>query len=365
METKSYLGFLDGIRGFAAFWVFFYHLEMACISKSPPWGVGGIAVDVFMLLSGFLMAHHWNNREGKFEGFWNQTKDFYVRRFFRIAPLYYLLLTIALVGGELFYNSKVFVNSIVPPPWAVHIPNYGDVGLWDILAHYTFAFGVIPKYVNTNILPDWSISLEVQFYLIFPFLMIGIKRLGAFSMVTTMIVAAFVANRLFGVYLEPGPLGNFPQPSFILLKINYFAAGMCMSFAYHNRGDIKFIAWLLLLAGTLATAYIQVILFAAFILFMLNFDQENKEIFSRVASSRLSKFMGDTSYSVYLIHNMIVFSGLSVLFKYSWFKNLGPYPRLAAAFVIIAPIVYFAAFITFKMVETPGIQWGRNILRKK
>ena len=53
-----------------------------------------------MVLSGFLMTYHWIGREGKFNNHCRQSIDFYLRRFFRIAPLYYLLFTIAFFGKD-------------------------------------------------------------------------------------------------------------------------------------------------------------------------------------------------------------------------------------------------------------------------
>ena len=97
---EDYLGLLDGLRGFMAFWVFYGHVKMASIGKLPIWGSASLAVDGFMLLSGFLMAYHWNIRQSKFDLLKNQMNDFYIRRFFRIAPLYYVLLTVAFVGQD-------------------------------------------------------------------------------------------------------------------------------------------------------------------------------------------------------------------------------------------------------------------------
>ena len=98
---ENYIGILDTLRGFLAFWVFYGHVKMASIGKDVLWGSPAIAMDGFMLLSGFLMAYHWILRKDKFKTIWLQTKDFYTGRFFRIAPLYYLLFTI----GYIFQDS--------------------------------------------------------------------------------------------------------------------------------------------------------------------------------------------------------------------------------------------------------------------
>ena len=110
INKKNHIGFLDALRGFLAFWVFYGHLKMASIGREVLWGSPALAVDGFMILSGFLMAYHWARREKKFPTFWAQTKDFYLRRFFRIAPLYYLLVTIEFLWQEELFFVKSTVN---------------------------------------------------------------------------------------------------------------------------------------------------------------------------------------------------------------------------------------------------------------
>ena len=74
---------LDGIRESMALWVFFGHLFYACNAKVIPIGPPGQAVEVFMVLSGFLMAFHWEKRYSS-EISIKSLSDFYGRRFFRI-----------------------------------------------------------------------------------------------------------------------------------------------------------------------------------------------------------------------------------------------------------------------------------------
>ncbi|MFA5984937.1 MAG: acyltransferase [Methylococcaceae bacterium] len=366
---EDYLGILDGIRGLMAFWVFFYHLQMACIGKSTPWGGGAIAVDIFMLLSGFLMAYHWHIRKDRFNKFKYQAVDFYIRRFFRIAPLYYILLTVAFIGQERLFEMSDFITNMVPPPWAtktqeVVIITHERVSAVNVLTHYLFLFGFIPKYANSNILPDWSIGLEMQFYLIFPFLILSISRLGAFSVILILVIVSFITNKLFGLYLSTGIFGNFPQPAFILFKINIFAAGMSIAFIYLNRNNIRALPWAILAILSLYNVASQVWIMALLLVFMLVFNDENKEIFGKLMSNKIAKFFGDTSYSVYLVHTIIYTPILYGLFKNEWFMSLSVYFRLLGAFILTAIPIYIVSYFLYRLVEVRGIQLGRYILLK-
>lgn len=368
-SNADHLGFLDGLRGFLAFWVLFYHISMSCIAKSPPWGTGAIAVDIFMLLSGFLMAYHWKLRKGQFESFRSQLIDFYIRRFFRIAPLYYLLLTVALLGHDYFFEMRGYIKDVVPPPWSNEVveslSSVPELDVFNVLAHYTFLFGLIPDYLGTNILPDWSITLEMQFYLFFPLLMLIISRFGPFSVVLSIIVVTFLTNKLVGLYLSPGALGNFPQPSLILFKINIFAAGISIAFININKNSVVGLFWTLLTILSLFNAKPQVWLVAIFIIVMLMFNNKKQEVLGRLLSSRIVKFFGDTSYSVYLVHVMIYVPILYSLFQYEWFMSLGDYYKLAVAFLLTLVPVYTVSYILYVTVELRGIDFGRRILRRR
>lgn len=365
---ENYLGFLDGIRGFLAFWVFFYHLSMACIAKSAPWGGGAIAVDIFMLLSGFLMAYHWNIRKNRFNSFKHQLLDFYIRRFFRIAPLYYVLLTLAFLGNKYFFEMGKLITQVVPPPWLdaatqESIATSHGLDIFNILAHYTFLFGFIPDYVSASILPDWSIGLEMQFYLVFPFVILLISRFGAFPVILSLSVASYITNKLLGLYLSPGILGNFPQPSLILFKINIFAAGISIAYTYYSKTSKRRIYWALLAALSLFSANSRVWIIACLIVFMLLFNNDKKEWIDKIMSCRLAKFLGDTSYSVYLVHMMIYMPILYKLFQYEWYLNLSDNYRLAIAFVFSAIPVYVVSYFLYRFIELKGIRIGRFIMQ--
>jgi len=368
-SRNDHIGILDALRGFLAFWVFYGHVKMASIGQDVLWGSPALAVDGFMLLSGFLMAYHWILREGRFESFRQQVKDFYIRRFFRIAPLYYVLLTVALVFQKELFRIKYTVNTLVPPPWKGRFmifdnPIFQDVSLANILSHYSFTFGFIPKFSHSNILPDWSIGLEMQFYLIFPLLIILISRIGPFSVTFTSLMIAIATNKLFGLYQDPGILGKFSQPSFIFFKINYFLAGMSIAYALLSKDNRQKIAWLLLGAVSIYGSEVQVVIIAAVLVFLLIFDPENNELISKIGSWKVFKFFGDTSYSLYLVHLLIMYPILYYLFEQSWFLAQSDGIRFIISMAIITPLVYGAAYLLFKTIEINGIRLGRNIIKK-
>jgi len=195
--------------------------------------------------------------------------------------------------------------------------------------------------------------------------MLSISRFGAFSVVLTLIVLSHITYKLDGLYLSQGVLGNFPQPSFILFKINIFAAGISVALICLSEKTFNIASWAILAMLSLHNVVPQVWVAGLFIIFMIIFNKDKKELFGGLMSTRIAKFFGDTSYSVYLVHTMIYVPILYALFQIEWFMSLNMYLRLFIAFVLTAIPVYIISFALYKFVEIRGILLGRYILQRK
>jgi peptidoglycan/LPS O-acetylase OafA/YrhL len=167
---------------------------------------------------------------------------FYVRRFFRIAPLYYLFLTPAFALSPLLISMKQDIESEFPLPWASFLgldPSLRDIIVTNVFLHLTFLFGLLPAYAANNPLPDWSLGREMQFYAVFPFIMLFMERFR-YGLLILICSLLFVSSwHMIGVYItaEPRLLGVMPQPSLLGLKINCFLIGILIAEAYCKRGE--------------------------------------------------------------------------------------------------------------------------------
>lgn len=392
---KAHIPFLDGLRGLMAFWVLAGHTAYAAGASNqlPIINNPTIAVDVFMFISGFLMAYYFRIREEKEP--WHSTstwRNFYIRRFFRIAPIYYLLLTTAFIFQSNF-RDYITATSVFPQPWIDPISHKIWVDpishkTWiDILMpklswiniglHYTFLFGLIPKYAIGNVMPDWSIALEMQFYLVLPFIMLLNRRIGYFWATAILLFICLAGHKLFGVSLmgRPHIISNFPEPSFLPLKLNYFVVGILLAEAFHFRVQDFYKTALLCfmaigLAGTYSSPYFlgPVLLSTFLLLYDPSQDRLHiKNVFnlaSDALGSRIASFMADTSYGVYLLHNIILFP-LSAYFitAQPWYVNLSPFERYGILLFIMICLTYPIAFLLHILVEKPGISLGKSIIR--
>src|SRR3546814_5340753 len=83
---------------------------------------------------------------------------FWTRRFFRLAPLFYVTLAAALIAGPAIYADRVAIDSVLgqslQPP-----ERYLDGSFINIALHLSFLFGLLPDYAFLTPLPDLSLGL--------------------------------------------------------------------------------------------------------------------------------------------------------------------------------------------------------------
>lgn len=152
----------DGLRGIAILLVMTHHFwpRAAAIQAELP-HLGWIGVDLFFVLSGFLIAGILLDSKGS-PGFF---RNFYARRVIRIFPLYYTLVVASYVFIPLLERTDPgrFIAQSGPPWWyLLYLGNVREA----ITGHE-------PAYV---LAPLWSLSIEEQFYALFPLLVATLER---------------------------------------------------------------------------------------------------------------------------------------------------------------------------------------------
>lgn len=144
---------LDGLRGIAVLVVFLSH-SSGFRQRLTPWtsfhGTGHLGVYLFFVLSGFLLT--WSLLASPRINF----RGFYLRRFFRIAPLFYLVVSV--VFALQLWSGRVDLYNL-------HIKEGG----FGYLRHLLF-------YQGDSVF--WTIAAEFEFYIILPFLVLALGRGG-------------------------------------------------------------------------------------------------------------------------------------------------------------------------------------------
>lgn len=364
--------YLDGFRGISAFWVLAAHCAI--------WGVPEIslplpkiAVDIFMIMSGFLMAYTTMRREDAepFETPANWLR-FYVRRFWRLAPAYYLVLFAAVMLSVPFIQGYTELRSVNQSFWhgSAHDPSSIKFDIANIISHITFVFGLIPQYSSSTGLPDWSLGLEMQFYALFPIVYLAIRRFGHTKVCIPLALISVVFIVLFKKMTGPdGSHGLFPDPSFIFLRLHLFLVGILLCDAFYSE-NIEYKERWRRCALAIAFVSVQVVFYrlqvllllaCVFLIIAIEVQAPGSKKIIGILGNKFTKFLADMSYSVYLVHGFFLSMGGAYLYRQPWFKSLGYGTRYFIILSVVTVGSYVLAYFIEKFVERPGIKIGKRL----
>jgi peptidoglycan/LPS O-acetylase OafA/YrhL len=350
--------FINLFRALAALWVLVAHCMIWGGWYGLPVPPPKIAVDLFMLVSGFLMAANATDR-------WDREPlsepgarmRFWMRRFFRIAPAYYLALAVTMVFSPIILGGREHLQALSPMQWAGSV--YAQpvrFTLDNVLMHVSFLFGLHPDYASSTALPDWSLGLEMQFYLAFPLLFLWL-RTPLRALVAGLIV--FTLGRDFAISVA------YPEPSLLAFKLHYFLAGMLLYQAVTESGAKRTgaIAAALVLSFLDRNWHQPALLLSMFALALLERDGQTPAPLAAVIDSRIMRFASDVSYSVYLFHGRMIgtFGALLAIFP----ADLSPMARTALLFAFVLPTSYAISWVVYRWVELPGIALGKRVVGRR
>lgn len=360
MNRMDKLPFLDGLRGVLALWVFWGHLSFFCGLQIPGVSAPGWAVDGFMLLSGFLMVHTTRSSMGSGPQ-WPAVKRFYVARFFRVAPLYYVMLLIGVLFAQSLSSMELsWLTAVHGAGAAEHVPDKSGIqSPLGLLAHMSFLFGLVPSLAVSSPMPDWSLSLEMQFYLLFPAFWFVLRRVRSWVLLVALAIAlAFAAAYFLGYYAKPGQWVHFKQPSLLLHKLPIFFAGMMLA-QWHGK-DSPRPAWLdmALMAACLARSSPLVWLFLVVLVYLL---VRPGSALARRMSSRPMEMLGAASYAVYLCHFILMAPVLYMLSQVLPVSDISAWQRFGITIVVATLVVLPVSYLLHVLIEKPMIEFGKKV----
>ena len=355
MQQKS-IPQLTGIRAIAAIGVVLFHLGGDLATLLPASKVlnrfihsGYLGVDIFFVLSGFILAYNYLLVPWSFHTY----KNFLWLRLARIYPvhLFTLLLLVPIVLREHFFHIEV--QSAIDTSMQAWFANVGLLQGWPALVHNT----------SWNF-PAWTISDEWSMYLLFPLLTIWLGRKKLAVPMLWLCFAGCFALLILIYRILPDP-GN-PIQTGLPRILCEFTAGVILFLLFKAPARIPASPALLalltcalaaLLAGRLRIAICTVPVFALLLLRLA----QGESWLSRILAWRWLVYGGEASYSLYMTH---AFS-LLLLTKFlpsARFAGTHLYTRLGVLAIYVATICALAV-LTFEWIEKPCRRWMRNAAR--
>jgi peptidoglycan/LPS O-acetylase OafA/YrhL len=326
---KKYFPALDGLRAISVFLVTFVHLKQhsAILVHLPGW----LGVDFFFIISGFLITTLLLREEhdsGAIDLF-----AFYARRFFRIVPIYSLVLC-------------VYVAACMT-----------DAGKWAQLKHalpyyLTFTNEFVASHVPFS--ATWTLGVEEKFYLVWPFVFFVLlarfrKRIAILPLlfVLTSLLPFRMARSYFGL------LAGCTVAVLLTYRPHWPKADLL--------GKWQPVALLALVGSCFYLVDLNeqfVFLFSICAALLVMHLLTTSDWLERLLSSRGFVWVGKRSYSMYLIHSL-------VLDAVQRFMNPSNTARQLAIVVISFSICAICSDLLFRFIEEPARRYGKRILQKR
>ena len=267
---------INGLRAVAVLLVITFHfLSFNSLTGSSVFRINGgyVGVDIFFVISGFLMTsiilRGVNNNSFKLLDFWKRRAKRICPALFTAVALTYLITFLLLVNVKDFYEF-----------------NKEDLLALTFVSNFRFAFSdgyFDVGSMNKILLHTWSLSVEWQFYLFYPIILLIISKIQR-TLIKPVVVALFVISLALSLY--------YSQDN------SYFLLHTILIVSILFRADSKIWSTLLVLPSVLGA--------------MLIIATNNEK---SILSNKVMQYLGDISYSLYIYHWIVlsIFSRINLI----------------------------------------------------
>ncbi len=343
---------IDGLRGFLAISVFMHHGAIwygyfqTGIWDAPKSNffnlLGQASVSLFFMISAFLFVSKL--LDAKERGF--DWKSFFTSRMYRLMPLYY------------FSVAAMVIILLIAAGWQLHVPF--PKFLESVLNWLLFTINKTPNInkseltllVNAGVV--WSLPYEWLLYFSLPLvsLMILKKKPGTFTLIISaaFIIAFVKVHSIRLSYILPFIAGSIAP-----VLSRYTNVNTKIKAPYASIIVLACLPLLLLFHGA-GNGFALLLLTIIFTLVALGCS-----VFGILRNNTL-KFLGEISYSTYLLHGFVLFISFYFVIGFEKMKTLSPAAYCNIVF-LITPIVVVLSFLTFYFIERPFMNIGKKRIK--
>lgn len=367
---------LTGVRGLAALWVWLYHVwfiagsppvrvEAIGLELTPLFSIGWIGVDLFFVLSGFVLVWPFIGHDARAFSF----SDFMRRRALRVLPAYYTQMTL------------LFALAATGFMW--------DLPSWkNTFAHVLFLHNLNVNWSSAVNGPWWTLPIEWQFYLVFPVLIALLLRFGAWRVLSCVAVVTLVwrygSFQWLHLYLPAAPVGTKvwllgQLPGYLCEFFSGMVAAWLVAYLWPRLAGVCWRArlslWTFLVSGILLVVWIYVLGLKAevywqghWLLFVWNigiglifalllFSLALGEKFVRgLFANQAMLWLGEVSYSLYLWHFVV----LGVMAHFGMFGEGSPETRVMRICLYSIVPVLLVAWLSWWLTERPFLRYRKE-----
>lgn len=314
MPQPRVLPSLTPLRGIAAVWVIIYHYNIWAPNAhldahSPIIAKGYLAVDLFFMISGFVMTHVY--RHGLLRDLRGNYFRFIGARIARLYPLHILILLLFLATALSSRTADYVATGDFNP-----IPFTGARSIGAFFANLLMLQGVKASELSWNY-PAWTISVEFIAYLLFPLLLPaiwqaspGLKAILAAVLLGLLSYLMLLTNDYFNQWDGPTTLLRcLPEFTLGIMLYSLFCSDRFRWLIASDVAALGVLAAVLVLLQAGFSDFLIVIVFAMLLLAAVG----NEGHVTRIVNGRALLWLGELSYSLYLAHGFVQFGATRLL----------------------------------------------------
>lgn len=342
---RNYLPQIDSLRFFAALGVVNLHWCNVYFEGTMDWSFGKYGVQLFFVLSGFLITRILIQKKREQAKRSTVIKSFFMRRVLRLFPIYYLfLLYLILVKDEFVVNHAAY--------------------FFTYTANFVFTQeGLVDQWSNHV----WTLCIEEQFYLLFPWIILFIRRKWEYPF-ALLFLAIGLGTKTYAFWFDQ-PFLYFSLPA----QVDMLGAGVLLGLFWENRAPVlswldRWSALLVLLlvpaffishyttAGAWRLVIFTPILIGTCVVLVHKTAIGFKTGPARIAfDNPLTQYLGKISYGIYLYHKIIPLS-LFILLPRLGISINNFYLEYALNFSILI----LGSILSWHIVEKPLLRLKRH-----
>ncbi|WP_180698094.1 acyltransferase family protein [Pseudomonas crudilactis] len=368
MSSKRIMD-IEVLRAIAVLGVLFHHLQGSLFNDTVPllekihgWAQPWWGVDLFFAISGFVIARSLipalQGCETRLE-YWHQTRNFWLRRAFRLLPSAWLWLALMLLACVFFNRSGAF-GSLYANLQATlaGVLQYANFRFADSFFHYEYGSSFV----------YWSLSLEEQFYLLFPLLillcrkhlvwaLLALVAVQIFTLRTPLLMVVRTDALALGVLLamwSARPGHQRWQPTFLRLpwagSAVLVVVGLLMSFMATDRFTLTSYR-----IGSIA-------LLSALLVWIASYNRDY--LLPAGGLQRLMAWIGSRSYGIYLIHIPAYLLVRELIFRLQAAGLPSPAGHPMVTVIIALGLIVLLSELNYRLIEMPMRNRGADLVAR-
>jgi len=345
---KQYIIGLNGLRAIAVFFVIISHrFPEDHIFRSLP--LGDYGVNFFFVLSGYLISRGLFFQLKSYDNNFNLNvkilKNFFIKRFLRIFPVYYLLLLFLYLTDGIIGNH--FKENI----------------LWYVLYAANFLIYTQDKWFGA-LAHLWSLSVEEQYYIFFPLVIVFLFR----NKILMLLISLIIVGTIYPFLIDG-------KSNILTIScVNSFSVGGLLAYIEINKNSFlapfyKYILYLSILMGVIIICnnyYFTIPFFSerlaisiiAVYLITLCLLKENSFVVKKILNNNFLNFVGIISYGVYLYHNIVPKYLNFILLK----MNIKQYSFSYSLFLLQTSLIIIISYLSWIIFEKPILKLKKHLI---